>query len=322
VGHAVKVLFILGTTRCGSTILENVLGSIPGFFAAGEVHMLWRGMERGYRCGCGDEVASCPVWTQILIAAGAPADPLEVERWQRDEVRILHAPRLLRIQSWPRTGRPSLDRYVDLVRRLYPEIARVGEAQVVVDSSKTPSASVILSHLDEIELYVIHLVRDPRGVAYSWKRGYPAGKGAPGPRNYSPGAIRTTGRWIATNLLGDAVRRRLAVERQMLLRYEDFVANPEESVRRIVDLVGEPVDWLPFVSPHVVRLQPNHCVSGNRSRFSRGVVRLTLDDEWRSATDASRSLVTALSLPWLRRYGYAMGQYDCDLYEHDDARPT
>ena len=40
----VKVLFILGTTRCGSTILENVLGSAPGFFAAGEIHMLWRGM--------------------------------------------------------------------------------------------------------------------------------------------------------------------------------------------------------------------------------------------------------------------------------------
>ena len=305
-GNAVKVLFIMGTTRCGSTILENVLGSIPGFFAAGEVHMLWRGMERGYRCGCGDEVASCPVWTQILSAAGAPADPLEVDRWQRDEVRMLHAPRLLRTRSWPRTGRPSLDRYVDLMRRLYPEIARVGDAQVVVDSSKTPSASVILSHLDEVDLHLLHLVRDPRGVAYSWKRGRPSGERARGPRNYSPGPIRTTGRWVATNLLGDAVRRRVAEDRRMLLRYEDFVSNPEESVRRIVRLVGEPADGLPFVSPHVVRLEPNHSVAGNRSRFSRGHVRLTLDDEWRSATDASRSLVTALSLPWLGRYGYAV----------------
>ncbi|SRR5215204_244145 len=310
-GNPVKLLFILGTTRCGSTILENVLGSVPGFFAAGEVHMLWRGMDRGYRCGCGDEVASCRVWTQIMTAAGAPADPLEVDRLQRDEVRMLHAPRLLLIRSWPRTGRPSLDRYVDLMRRLYPEIARVGGGRVVVDSSKTPSASVILSHLEEVELYLVHLVRDPRGVAYSWKRGHPGGEGTRGPRDYRPGPIRTTGRWIATNVLGDVVRHRVAKDRRMLLRYEDFVANPEDSVRRIIRFVGEPIGSLPFVADHVVKLEPNHSVSGNRSRFSRGEVELKLDDEWRSATNASRSLVTAISLPWLGRYGYAM--------EHDDA---
>ena len=304
-GNKVKVLFILGTTRCGSTILENVLGSIQGFFAAGEVHMLWRGMDRGYRCGCGELVASCPVWTRILDASGAPADPLEVARWQRDETRMLHTPRLLRIRSWPGTGRPSLDRYVDLLRKLYPEIARAGEARVVVDSSKTPSAAVILSQLQEVELYVVHLVRDPRGVAYSWRRGHPGGEGTPGPPKYRPGPIRTTGRWVATNLLGDAVRHRMPNQHRMLLRYEDFVANPEDVVRRILRLVDVRVESLPFLTEHLVRLEPNHSVSGNRSRFARGEVELRMDDEWRSAPDASRSLVTALSLPWLGRYGYA-----------------
>lgn len=306
-GDAVKVLFILGTTRCGSTILENVLGSVPGFFAAGEVHMLWRGTARGYKCGCTAPIASCPIWTRILDAAGSPADPLEVDRWQRDDVRMLHAPRLLRIREWPRTGRPSLDRYVGLLRKLYPEIARLGEAKVVVDSSKTPSAAVILSHLDEVELFVVHLVRDPRGVAYSWRRGHPAGLGAQGSRDYRPGPVRTTGRWISTNLLGDALRRRMPEHRTMLLRYEDFVANPEASVRRITRLVQEEPEALPFVSERVAHMEPNHCVSGNRSRFSRGEVELKLDDEWRSVSGASRSLVTALSLPWLGRYGYAAG---------------
>jgi hypothetical protein len=306
-GARTRVLFILGTTRCGSTILENVLGSVPGFFAAGEIHMLWRGMVRGYRCGCGAEIGACEVWSEVLERAGGPADPSEVDRWQLAEARMLHTPRLLGIRSWPTTGRPALDRYVALLRRLYPQIARIGEAGVVVDSSKTPAAATILSHLDEIDLYLLHLVRDPRGVAYSWGRGHPGGAGAQGPRNYTPGSVRTTGRWVSTNLLGDAVRRRLPADRTMRVRYEDFVARPEETVRAITRLVGMGEAELPFVSERVARLEPNHCVSGNRSRFARGEVELKLDDEWRSSSGIARSVVTTLSFPWLGRYGYGAG---------------
>ena len=303
---ATKVLFILGTTRSGSTILENVLGSVPGFFAAGEIHMLWRGMTRGYRCGCGAEIADCEVWSRILQAAESPADPGEVYRWQLDDVRMFHTPRLLRTHGWPTTGRPSLDRYIRLVRRLYPQIARVGGADLIVDSSKTPAAAVILSHLDEIDLYVLHLVRDPRGVAYSWARGRPAGAGAHGPRDYDPGSIRTSSRWISTNLLGDAVRRRLPPERSMLVRYEDFVSRPRTTVASIVRFVGHEGAALPFLSEQTADLEPNHCVSGNRSRFARGEVALRLDDEWKTRRSASQASVTALTAPWLHRYGYTV----------------
>src|SRR5215204_1738922 len=96
-GNPVKVLFILGTTRCGSTILENVLGSTPGFFAAGEIHMLWRGLMRGFRCGCGEAIPECEVWGPVLERPGiAGLDPAEVWRWQSKETRIAHTPRLLR----------------------------------------------------------------------------------------------------------------------------------------------------------------------------------------------------------------------------------
>lgn len=297
-----KVLFILGTTRCGSTILENVLASVPGFVAAGEIHMLWRGIGRRFRCGCGEEIGSCPFWSEVLDRVQSPDDPDRVYRWQLSDVRIMHTPRLLRIDSWPETGRPELDRYADLLRRLYPEVGR--DARVIVDSSKSPAAAAVLRGLDEVDLYVVHLVRDPRGVAYSWARGRPAGAGLHGPRDYRPGSVRSTGRWIATNLLGDAVRRRLPEDREMLLRYEDFVAHPRETVEALVRFVGEdPVD-LPFVSDRMVQLEPNHCVSGNRSRFSKGDVQIRLDDEWRRAPGAWRPVVTALSAPWRSRYGY------------------
>lgn len=305
-GEPTKVLFILGTTRSGSTILENVLGSVPGFFAAGEIHMLWRGMARGFRCACGAPIGECEVWSEILRGAESPQDPMQVDRWQLADARMFHTPRLMRIRSWPVTGRPSLDAYVALLRRLYPEIARVSGAQLIVDSSKTPAAAVILSELEDIDLYVVQLVRDPRGVAYSWARGRPAGPGAHGPRDYNPGSVRTAARWISTNVLGDAVRRRLPPERTMLVRYEDFVSSPRTTVGSIARFVGEEHRDLPFVDEHVARLQPNHCVSGNRSRFAQGDVELRLDDAWKQQRGAARSTVTALTAPLLGRYGYSV----------------
>jgi hypothetical protein len=300
----VKVLFILGTTRCGSTILENVLGSAPGFFAAGEIHMLWRGMARGFRCGCGQEIASCPFWSAVLTEVGSPDDPNEVYRWQLAQARMLHTPRLLRTDRWPVTGRADLDRYVDLLRRLYPEVRRASGADVIVDSSKTPAAAAILERLDEIDLSILHLVRDPRGVAFSWERGRPAGEDAHGPREYSPGPVRTSGRWVSTNVLGDSVRRRLPAARTMLLRYEDFAEHPKQVVEAICRFVGAPSDRLPFIDDRTVRLAVGHAVSGNRSRFSEGDVEIRLDDAWRRAPRSTQLIASTLTAPWLGRYGY------------------
>jgi hypothetical protein len=307
VTEKVKVLFIMGMTRSGSTLLESLLGGIDGFFPTGETHMLWRGLLQGFRCGCRQLVASCTLWSQVLdaVADGShPADPREVWRWQLAEARILHTPRLMSIRSWPETGRPLLNQYVRLLTRLYGAVRDLTQARVIVDSSKSPSVAEILRHLDQIDLYVVHLVRDPRAVAYSWRRGTPDPE-LPQLRPYRPGPVRSTARWIATNLLGDAVRRRLGVERSMLLRYEELAEKPVAAVRRIAELVGEDDAELPFLSERVAYLTDNHMVSGNRSRFQTGEVAVQLDTQWiTEGWRLHRGVVTALALPWLHRYGY------------------
>ena len=54
-GASVKVVCIIGWCRNGSTILGNVLGEVPGFFHAGELHFLWKnaaGKGANQSCGC------------------------------------------------------------------------------------------------------------------------------------------------------------------------------------------------------------------------------------------------------------------------------
>ena len=66
-GERVKVLYIAGSGRSGSTILDRILGQLDGFFSVGELCNLWdRGLLAHRKCGCGVPVDQCPTWTGIL----------------------------------------------------------------------------------------------------------------------------------------------------------------------------------------------------------------------------------------------------------------
>ena len=54
-----------------------------------------------------------------------------------------------------------------------------------------------------------------------------------------------------------------------------------------------------------IHLKENHTVAGNPARFSGGAVRIRPDVEWEQRLGAApRRIITALTLPWLRRYRY------------------
>jgi hypothetical protein len=85
----VRVLYVAGTGRSGSTLVAAMLGQLRGAFAAGEVRYVWqRGLAERRPCGCGAPVPDCPVWTDILaappgtpaaaprVAAGQPREPM------------------------------------------------------------------------------------------------------------------------------------------------------------------------------------------------------------------------------------------------------
>jgi hypothetical protein len=90
-----------------------------------------------------------------------------------------------------------------------------------------------------------------------------------------------------------------------MLRYEDFVAQPQNAIQEIVGLVDEPAASLPFVDAQTVELGINHAVAANPSRFWTGRVELREDDQWlREPARLNRLVATSMSFPLLRRYGY------------------
>jgi hypothetical protein len=310
-GEKLKVLYIGGPARSGSTILQNILGEVDGFFAAGELHYLWRRvMEQASRCGCGSPFYRCPLWSDVLerVLSVPPASKVGVaglREWQHATVRLRHTGQLLRQSSHSRTSSP-LQPYARSVVRLYEAIADVTGARVIVDSSKKSSEAALLRLLPEIDSYVLHLVRDPRAVAHSWSR-LKMNVDTDGRREGLPqhGALFSSLQWIQVNLMTEAVRRRGVSGRSMLIRYEDFARAPEATVRGVVNLVNEAPRELPFLDERTVRLGINHTVWGNMDRFKTGVVTVRQDEEWKTTLSRrDRVVASAVTLPVLHHYGY------------------
>ena len=64
---AQRVMYVASWSRSGSTLLDLMLGQIPGFVSVGELRFLWeRGVREGQLCGCGAPVPKCPFWSRVL----------------------------------------------------------------------------------------------------------------------------------------------------------------------------------------------------------------------------------------------------------------
>lgn len=304
----VVVVYIGGFGRSGSTLLERVLGQVPGAVAVGEmVHLLERGLVGDEDCGCGVPFHQCAFWSDVGIKAfggWAHVDGAEWLALKRRVDRNRFIPLL--IAPLLPTFRRDLRAHAERLAQLYTAIAEVSGADLVVDSSKQPSTAFVLRRVPRIDLRVIHLVRDSRGVAYSWTKEVARPEIRHGavlmPRFHPVGAAS---RWMSYNAwfhLLQAVRTRVT-----LVRYESFLSAPRRQVTDVLTAAGHPVtdDQLGFLTVDRVHLDGDHSVAGNPMRFRTGTVALRHDEGWRDGlAGRHRRLVTAITAPLLARYGY------------------
>ncbi len=309
-----RVLFIGGLGRSGTTLIEKLLNEAPETFAVGETVHLWeRGVRDQERCGCGERFADCEHWPEVGRLAFGGWDALDLRRaidlrWSVDRSRRM--PQILGAHR----NKPLKDdqlEYLELMRKVLLASAERSGASVLLDSSKHLSTAALLALDPALDVRVLHVVRDPRGVAYSWTKAVarPETDGEMMP-TYRPS--RTAMRWVTDNRGFDTLAK--AGVPTLRLRYEDFLADPAGSLRAIGELAGIDSlcsgDALPFLDTSTDPVgatisTPMHSVAGNPLRFGGAELALKLDDAWRTELDAkARATVTRITRPALGRYGY------------------
>ena len=314
-----RILYIGGSTRTGSTLLDSLLGSFPGVFSGGELTFFWRyGMQEGGRCSCGVAVVDCPVWSEVLqrVFAGGMVNPERMVEL-RNRFWSIHLP-LMAVPALRRRGLAKLEEYPRVLERLYHSIAETTDARLIVDSSKEPHYSYILREATDLDVYFLHLVRDPRAVGSSWLRARPelgfgedtelARLGPQRPSGYhhaerrSP--LQTSAYYDVSNVASEMLWK--SDERYAFLRYEDFVERPTEALESISEFVGVDLDVGSVLDANNSFERPSlHSAWGNPNRFEQGRTVLESDDAWTTRlSKPNRAVITALTIPLMARYGY------------------
>jgi hypothetical protein len=305
----VKVLYVAGLGRSGSTILANTLGQVEGFFSGGELNFIWKhALIENRLCGCSNPSRECPFWGPVFEGEfGGQSEALarEMMRLQYSGARTRHIPLML-TEGGRRKIRERLGKFLDNSGRLYGAIRSISGGRVIVDTSKEPAYGYALGMAPGIDLRVLHLIRDPRAAAYSWAKKKPQPDSAEREFMHRKTPTQSAVLWDAWNAAIEALWRDTP-ENYLRLRYEDFIADPRASFQEILKLVGEQDADLPLEGEREVKLGISHTVSGNPNRFDTGTVELRQDRAWqKNMKPRDKALVTAGTLPLLKRYKYPL----------------
>lgn len=308
-----KVIYIMGAGHIGSTILDLVLSSHPQIESLGEVSKFhgygWLPDDNRH-CACGLTVYECHFWTQVRRQWSEITGNKDAQRYMYLQRHFERTPsawvRLLR-QNFNHT--PEYTEYLRGTEAMYQAIKQVGEKKYLVDSSLTPKRAYTQSMNPNIDLYLIHLVRDGRGVIWSLmkpNKKIPAKVYVPTPPQ------RTTRYWISANLQSTWVFRNVKEEKRILVRYEDFAIDPSKVLDQIGLLIGEDLSGVIENRKLTNTDQVRHTVGGNRVRFQKDKdILIRPDFAWMENLSEQDRRLFWRRAGWLaRRYGYIQHQVD------------
>jgi Sulfotransferase family len=273
----VKVLYVMGAGRSGSTILGVCLGNCDGFFYAGELEE-WLLRADGPRWASGERQRFWDAVKERVHGAeglfGGAANRC-IER----------SSALFRVDLWPARWRLRKV-YRRVAGELIEAVSQVAGASYVVDTSHFPLRARELRKLDGVELYLVYLVRDPQAVVAS------------NTRELSPHEVAET-RWRmltmnanlwVTQLVSALTFLRHPSERRLFVRHEDFLAEPERVLGQILAMAGATVEVPELSSLRVgAPLQANRLIRSETVSVRRGA----------TPEPVPRSLLTwLLQAPW------------------------
>ena len=312
-GTLPRVLYVAGLPRSGSTVLGCVLGGIPGAIFVGELAFFWRRFADSELCSCGQPLPGCPFWSVVVGKAFGQLTPEEVGELGSLEQAVFQRqwPLALLPLRWPARRSQRIGAMLTERARLYRAIGEVANASCVVDSGKELIYGSLAARIGATGLRTIHIVRDPRGVAFSWQKNVRSDS-APRDMPRRP-ALRTAVHWVEQNLLVQFSLRRLS-RGYVRIRYEDLATRPADVLDAIADATPAAAGHGHTASGTALAEGEHHWVSSNpgvRKRLGSGL-RLTLDEEWRASMPrGQRRLVTVVCGALMAVYGYPLRSRGC-----------
>jgi Sulfotransferase domain len=305
-----RVLYLAGIPRTGSTVLGQALAGLPGVVFAGELNFFWRRYANRELCSCGEPLPECPLWSGVVTKAFGPVTAERAGELSALEESVVDRQRLFALSPlrWPRPPARELRPMLEMRDELYATAAAATGASWLVDGGKEPVFGRLMTGLKRTDVSTIHIVRDPRGVAFSWmKRVHSDSEPGEMP---SRRPVVSAVEWILQNLMIHISLQRLS-RSYVRVRYEDLVTDLPAVVSSVAGATGLPAGPASATEPGpaLAGTGQAHLVAGNPGvrRQTAKTLKLTLDDAWRTQLPrAKQRLVTIICAPLMAAYGYPL----------------
>jgi len=291
-----RLVFVVGSSRSGTTMMGRILGKHPAVFTFGELHFfeqLWSSADKERRIS--ETEAARLVARLMLVQRQGYLSRGDAKRFC-EEARGSMATG----QSRTYTSAEAFKNF------LFYEAAKNGKT---IPCDQTPRNVFYIGEILELfpEARVINMIRDPRDVLLSqkrkWKRRFLGARGIPLREalrswvNYHP--ITVSKLWNASARAAS----RFADERVYSLRFEDLLADPEGAVREVCRFIDIPFNGSLLEVPQVGS-------SSGWDRPERKGIDKGRAGSWRKGgvSPTEVFLCERVAGPVMKRYGYPLTQ--------------
>lgn len=281
------LLYIMGTGRSGSTVLEIVLAAAPQTHGGGELFdVIDDGLRRNVACSCGQPFSACPIWRPVGEAlhpmVQSPDEAVAASRrleWHRGFWRQWLAPRPLP-ETYARSQRTILD-----------ALRKASGARTVVDSSKYAGRALALHSLLGKELKVVWLLRSPAGILQSFRK--------QNPDEQRPKSLLSAVLYVAYVTLCCRLAQIRLRDQCLVVHYEDFMADPQQELQRIGNWSGMDFADVQRRIAADEGLLVGHLLTANRLRKNR-LIRLRFDPVVPDTYSHAQHVSAALLRQWYK----------------------
>ena len=297
----IKLAYILAASHSGSTLLAFLLGAHPEIQTVGELKLTSIGNPDDYRCSCREYIKTCPFWHEIELCMAGKGFTFDFGDPGTD-IRTNASPYVKRLLKplhrgrWMEYGRdlalnlsPNWRSNYPLIQKrnmaLIECISQLSGKKVIVDSSKIGIRLKYLSRMENIDLRVVRLVRDGRGVALTYvdPERFADAKN-PSLRRGGDGKSRLSKKlsmeqavveWKRSNEEAQVAMSNIGRDRCIEIHYEDLCLKTEETLRKIFRFLetDSPKPVLDFKDV-------DHHVVGNGMRMD-STNEIVLDERWK-----------------------------------------
>jgi hypothetical protein len=218
------ILFIVGATRSGNTLLQRLVDAHPAIAVVDETHWIPKWLERGK--GLTPDGRATPALVRRL------ADHPRFARWKIP---------LERLEALVANG--SRPPYAEFVSRFFDLYGEVRGKRLVGDKTPRYVRDIPTLHALWPSAKFVHIIRDGRDVCLSanaWRKAYKLRRRYP---TWSSDPVATAAAWWDWLVrLGRADGSRLGPERYHEVRYERLVADPGAECEALCGFLGVAYD--------------------------------------------------------------------------------